>query len=334
MVATDLGERESMGTGVKQMNMRERYRGCLLGLAAGDALGTTLEFKPPGTFEPIQDMVGGGPFQLDPGEWTDDTSMTLCLAESLIERKSFDAKDQMERYLRWMLEGYLGSNGRCFDIGLTTSQALTQFNKTGHPFCGSTDPLAAGNGSLMRLAPIPLFFAAKPEEAIAMAAESSRTTHGAIEALDACRYFAGLIVGALQDRSKEELLTPGFCPVPDLWQRQPLAPAIADVAAGSFHHRAPSEIKASGYVVKTLEAALWAFHQTDDFRAGALLAVNLGRDADTVGAVFGQIAGAYYGSSGIPAEWRSKLALVDKITQYADRLLELAVSNRTMVQAQ
>jgi ADP-ribosylglycohydrolase len=99
------------------MDLRERYRGCLLGLAAGDALGTTLEFKPPGSFQPIEDMVGGGPFNLRPGEWTDDTSMALSLAESLIERRGFHPADQLSRYCRWWREGYLSSTGRCFDIG-------------------------------------------------------------------------------------------------------------------------------------------------------------------------------------------------------------------------
>ena len=139
------------------MNRRERYRGCLLGLAVGDALGTTLEFCRPGSFTPITDMVGGGPFRLKPGQWTDDTSMALCLASSLTERGGFDARDQMERYVRWWREGYWSSTGRCFDIGNTTSAALSRFQKTGDPFAGSTDPHAAGNGSLMRLAPVPLF---------------------------------------------------------------------------------------------------------------------------------------------------------------------------------
>ena len=175
---------------------RDRYRGCLLGLAAGDALGTTLEFRPPGTFEPIDDIVGGGPFGLEPGQWTDDTSLALCLAESLIERRGFDAQDQMRRYLRWHDHGHLSSTGRCFDIGNTTFDALETFRGTGNPFAGSQDPRAAGNGSLMRLAPVPMFFAANPREAIDRAADSSRTTHGAVEAVDACRYFAGLLVSA------------------------------------------------------------------------------------------------------------------------------------------
>ena len=195
------------------MNNLEKYRGCLLGLAVGDALGTTLEFKSPGTFNPIEDMVGGDPFRLQPGEWTDDTSMALCLAASLAEKGSFDPLDQMQRYVRWWREGYMSSNGRCFDIGNTVRAALAQFQQTGHPMAGSTDPHTAGNGSLMRLAPVPLFFATDPEEAIAKAGESSRTMHGALAAVDACRYYAGLIVGALNGASKEELLSPLFSPV-------------------------------------------------------------------------------------------------------------------------
>src|SRR5574341_1380286 len=136
----------------------DRYRGCLLGLAVGDALGTTLEFKPPGSFDPIEDMVGGGPFGLQPGEWTDDTSMALCLAESLIERRGFDPVDQLDRYVRWWREGHLSSNGRCFDIGTTTAAALLRFERTRELWCGAEDPRTAGNGSIMRLAPVPLFF--------------------------------------------------------------------------------------------------------------------------------------------------------------------------------
>lgn len=167
--------------------------------------------------------MGPGPFGLEPGQWTDDTSIALCLAESLIECDGVEAKDQMECYVRWWREGYLSSMDRCFDIGNTVKAALARFEQTGHPFSGSTDPQSAGNGSIMRLAPVPLFFADDPERAIHMAGESSRTTHGALEAIDACRYMAGLIVGALQDRPKDELLSSHFCPVSDLWEREPLA---------------------------------------------------------------------------------------------------------------
>ena len=304
--------------------VRDRFRGCLLGLAAGDALGTTLEFKPPGTFEPISDMVGGGPFDLQPGQWTDDTSMALCLATSLIERGGFDAMDQMERYVRWVGQGYLSSTGTCFDAGTTTLNALAKFIRYHDPYAGSTDPHTAGNGSLMRLAPVPMYFAGDAAEAIARAVDSSRTTHAAHEAVDACRYFAGLLLGALGGVDKDTLLSPAYCPVEGLWEREPPVHEIARVAAGSFKHLDPPDIKGTGYVVDALEAALWAFGRSDGFREGALLAVNLGDDADTTGAIYGQIAGAHYGAESIPASWRNKLTMLTEITSLADQLHDQA----------
>ena len=305
---------------------RDRFRGCLLGLAVGDALGTTLEFRPPGTFEPIDDMVGGGPFRLEPGQWTDDTSMALCLATSLLECGGFDAADQMQRYVRWWREGYMSSTGSCFDIGSTVSAALARFVEDGDPYAGSTDPSSAGNGSLMRLAPVPMFYASDAAEAIAKAAESSRTTHQAQEAVDACRYFAGLLVGALHGVDKETLLSAGYCPVEGLWDRDPLADRIARVADGSFKNRNPPDIRGTGYVVQSLEAALWAFYRSDSFRAGALLVVNLGDDADTTGAIYGQIAGAHYAAQSIPPSWRQKLAIATKITSLATSLHARAIA--------
>ena len=303
---------------------RDRFRGCLLGLAAGDALGTTLEFRSPGTFEPIADMVGGGPFDLQPGQWTDDTSMALCLATSLIERDGFDPMDQMQRYVRWVGEGYLSSTGTCFDFGRTVARALAKFIRYHDPYAGSTDPDTAGNGSLMRLAPVPMYFAAEPTEAIDRAADSSRTTHAAHEAVDACRYYAGLLVGALRGVDKHTLLSPHYCPIDGFWERDPLVHEIDRVAAGSFRFLDPPDIKGTGYVVDALEAALWAFHNADDFRAGALLAVNLGDDADTTGAIYGQIAGAHYGAEAIPNSWRTKLTMLTEITSLADQLRDRA----------
>ena len=190
---------------MSKITTRDRFRGCLLGLAAGDALGTTLEFTPRHEVEPIDDMVGGGPFDLEPGQWTDDTSMALCLATSLIEKCGFDASDQLHRYVRWWREGYFSSNGYCFDIGITTARALSRFMESPEePYSGSIDPFEAGNGSLMRLAPVPMYFASEPDEAIVRSADSSRTTHGAREAVDACRYFGGLLGGCPRwDRQKQ-----------------------------------------------------------------------------------------------------------------------------------
>jgi ADP-ribosylglycohydrolase len=302
----------------------DRALGCLVGLAVGDAVGTTLEFKPPGSFTPIDDMVGGGPFNLPAGAWTDDTSMALCLAESLVERNGFDPVDQLQRYVRWWREGHWSSTGRCFDIGNTTSEALGRFERTGEPWCGSTDPYSAGNGSIMRLAPVPMFFADDPGEAVRRCAESSRTTHGATEAVDGARYFGALLVGAIRGVDKTELLSDRYSPIDGCWGGNPMTPKIDAVASGSFKAIDPPEIKGTGYVVKSLEAALWAFHRTANFRDGLLLAVNLGDDADTTGAVYGQIAGAYYGYSGIPQEWRERLVMGDRIVDLGERLIQAA----------
>ena len=302
------------------MDRLARYRGSLLGLAVGDALGTTLEFRAAGSFDPLTDIVGGGPFGLHPGEWTDDTSMALCLATSLIRCKGFDPVDQLQRYLRWYREGYLSSTGECFDIGNTIRQALLRFEKTGESYPGSSDPYSAGNGSIMRLAPVPLYYAAKPAAALARCADSSRTTHATRAAVDACRYFGGLILGAILGAPKDRLLSPMYSPVKDYWKREPLCTEIAEIALGSYKKKSPPEIIGSGYVVKSLEAALWAFHTTGDFEHGCLRAVNLGNDADTTGAVYGQLAGSYYGEQGIPLTWRRIVALHDVIAQLAEQL--------------
>lgn len=296
------------------MERLERYRGALLGLAAGDALGATVEFERRGDFEPVTDIVGGGPHRLKAGQWTDDTSMALCLAESLIETGGMDLTDQLERYVRWWREGHLSSTGTCFDIGGTTRSALSSFERTGDPRSGPTDSRQAGNGSIMRLAPVPLFFASDMEAAVENSAESSLTTHGAEEAVDACRYLGALICGAVNGMDKDDLLSESFAP-------KGLSPKLAEVASGSFERKDESSIQGSGYCVASLEAALWAFHNSDAFEEGALLAVNLGDDADTTGAVYGQLAGAYYGESGISRRWREKLTMREKIESYADGLL-------------
>ena len=230
--------------------------------------------------------------------------------------------DQMRRYVRWWREGYMSSTGRCFDIGGTTARALSKFVDTGEPYSGPTDAMSAGNGSLMRLSPVPMCFVGDPAGAIARSADSSRTTHGSEEAVDACRYFVGLLVGALRGVGKEELLSPLYCPIEGYWERNPLSPKISAIAEGSFKHRDLPEIRGTGYVVDTLEAVLWAFHHTGDFRKGALRVVNLGEDADTTGAVYGQIAGACYGVEDIPPEWQRRLAMGAEIESLADSLFE------------
>jgi ADP-ribosylglycohydrolase len=304
----------------------ERFRGAILGLATGDALGATVEFQPPGSFPPVRDIVGGGFYALRPGEWTDDTSMTLALADSLIARQGFDPLDQMERYCQWWFRHRYTSREAAFGIGATVRLALEQFQfgRDREPFGGSTDPLKASNGCIMRLAPVALAFVRQPALALDCCVQSSRTTHGAPQCLDACWYFGGLLVGALQGTPREQLLSANYCPLPAAAPRRELGPEIAEVAAGSFERRQPPEIKGTGHVVRSLEAALWAFRHSTTFEEGALLAVNLGDDADTTGAVYGQLAGAHYGESGIPLRWRGLLAHHDLLVTVADRLFTLS----------
>ena len=304
----------------------ERYRGSILGLAVGDALGAPVEFKRPGSFEPVTDMSSGGAFGLRPGQWTDDTSLALCLAESLVETNGFDLIDQLDRYVRWYREGHLSSTGECFDIGNTTKMALNHYEETKEPYSGPTGPATAGNGSIMRLAPVPLAYAKDFGVAVERSGESSKTTHGALEAVDSCRYLGGLIAASATGVDKTEFLSKRYSQKPGYWTENPLCQNVDAIANGSFKEKSPPEIKGSGYVIDCLEAALWAFYKTESFGDGCLLAVNLGDDADTTGAVYGQLAGAYYGASGIPEKWLRTLTLQPLVQSFADRLYELSVS--------
>lgn len=307
-------------------NLPSRITGSLFGLAIGDALGAPIEFSNPGRFPPITCFKSGGPFNLPAGTWTDDTSLALCLAESLIEMKGFSPTDQLSRYWKWYREGHLSATGHCFDIGNTTREALLTFHQTGDPFPGPTDENTAGNGSLMRLAPVPLFYHNDQEKGILLSGESSRTTHGNVACIDACRYLGALIIGACNGISKDELLSPEFSPVEGYWERYPLCPEIEEVANGSFKNREPPEITGRTYVVKSLEAALWAFYNGKDYQESVLLAVNLGRDADTTGAICGQLAGAYHGIEGIPDEWIQGLVrreVIDRITHELISTIEI-----------
>lgn len=259
-------------------------------------------------------MVGGGPFGLEPGQWTDDTSMALCLAESLLFKNGFDATDQMGRYLNWWHWGYLSSTGRCFDIGMTVRSALLRFEASKEPFSGSTDPATAGNGALMRLAPVVLFFHPDESKVQAFAVDSTRTTHGAPEALDCSRLLAHVLSRALDGATKRDML--------DASALNLGSPNVTTVAAGSYARKAESEIVGTGYAVASLEAALWCFNNTESFEAAVLRAANLGDDADTTAAIVGQIAGAHYGIHAIPEAWRARLHMRAEIEAMARKLGE------------
>ncbi len=290
----------------------DRVKGALIGLAIGDAIGATVEFKPRGSFKEVTDMIGGGPHRLQPGQWTDDTSMALCLAESLIE-DGFNLKSQLDKYLLWYKEGYLSSTGKCFDIGNNTALSLNEYQNAGK--LPPERERAAGNGSLMRLAPVPIYYRNDYEKAIYYSGESSKTTHNNIIAIDSCRYFGGLLQLTLTGKidNKEELLD---LAVKDI----KLDSRVSEVAEGSFKTKDRSDISSDGFVINSLEASLWAFYHTKSFAEAILKVVNLGDDADTTGAITGQLAGAYYGIANIKIDWIEKLAMKDKILSLAEEL--------------
>jgi ADP-ribosyl-[dinitrogen reductase] hydrolase len=286
-----------------------RIAGAFVGLAVCDALGTTLEFTNPGAVQPITDMVGGGPFRLAAGEWTDDTSMALCLAESLIELGHHDPHDEMSHYVRWMEEGHNSVTGRCFDIGNTVGAALRRFKASGEPKAGDPSPNLAGNGALMRLAPAVLYFHREPDRALEAARTTTELTHGAPQTLAASDLFARMLIRALAGGTKSEILTvgeDGLFAAPSM-QGEPYHPAIAKLARGERLDAFP-DYSGGGYVVDSLRLALVAFRKSATFGEGALRAVNFGGDADTNGAIYGQLAGAHFGLSEIPTAWLDKLA--------------------------
>ena len=276
----------------------DRAVGALLGLATGDAVGATVEFKPPGSFPPVDDLVGGGPHKLKAGQWTDDTAMALCLAESLLDVGGHDSVDQLRRYVLWYRDAYFSCKDWYFDIGGTVRSQLERFERTGEPVEPDINPEAAANGSLMRLAAVPIRWHASVQDAAEWSARSSMTTHAARRPVDACRVLGAMTAALIAGRAAEVVLRGDF------WQFGPLDDEVAAVAAGSWTRKEPPEIRGKGFCIDALEAALWAVDGATDFADAVLRAANLGDDADTTAAIAGQLAGARWGASGIRADWR------------------------------
>lgn len=234
----------------------DRAVGALLGLACGDAVGTTVEFRRPGTFEPLTDLVGGGPFGLQAGQWTDDTSMALCLAECLLDRGEHDPVDQMRRYVAWRDTGYLSSTGRCFDIGGATNGQLSRFARTGVAIDPQPTDEAAANGSLMRLSPVAIRWHRDPEQAAQWAGESSRPTHPASGPVDCCRLLAAITAELIGGVDWAQASAPGR------WIQLDLHPEVAAIAEGGWRDKEPPTIRGTGYCVDALETALWAVERS------------------------------------------------------------------------
>ncbi|TRW95813.1 ADP-ribosylglycohydrolase family protein [Paracoccus sp. M683] len=296
--------------------------GMLLGLAIGDAIGTTLEFSARDSKPELTDMIGGGPFGLLPGQWTDDTSMALCLADGLIATAGtaghFDSADLMRRFANWWQWGDNSVTGECFDIGITTRNAIARFLKTGDPLAGSAAPDSAGNGAIMRLAPVAIRWHRNPRSACHAAEMQSRTTHAAAECLDAAHLMTHVLIALASGRTLPSALADA---------PTPFHTAIGVLRSGEFAAKTRDQIRSTGYVSHTLEAALWCVHRAGGAADAVLLAANLGDDADTVAAVTGQFAGAIWGASGFPDEWLTRLAWHDEIRQRAARLIAAATAD-------
>jgi ADP-ribosyl-[dinitrogen reductase] hydrolase len=301
-------------------NLRGRFLGALIGLAIGDAVAAATQYRRPGSFSPVGDMLGGGPFDLPRGGWSDDTAMALCLADSLLERDGFDARDQMERYRRWQQEGYLSATGQCVGITASSARAIAMAQWRRQALFGSHDPSQQDPEPLSRVAPAVLFFFAISGEAVNQATEAARTTCQAPAVLDACRALARAVYAALSGQPKAVVLErAAFAATANA-----STPASMDTARIDVQGAAPSA-RASSSATAVLTAALAAFSDTDNFRDAILYAANLGGDSDVVAAACGQLAGAYYGVKAIPTSWYNGLMQKELVVSYADRLLARAM---------
>ena len=287
--------------------LRERFHGALLGLAVGDAVAAATQYRRPGTFTPVGDMLGGGPFDLPRGGWSDDTAMALCLAESLLGCEGFDGRDQVARYRRWQHEGYLSCTGQCLGITAGTARALARAQWRRQPFSGSHDPGALDPEALSRVAPLAMYFFAQPAAAAEWAAEAARTTCQAPAVLTACRALAQALHAALSGEPRLVILA----------QAQSALDAVRHPGAAGAHldDGAPA----------ALAAALEAFAGAANFRDAVLSAANLGGNSDVVAAACGALAGAHYTASAIPTLWRNSLIKKQLIESCADRLLAHAM---------
>jgi ADP-ribosylglycohydrolase len=300
--------------------LRERFQGAMLGLAVGDALAAATQFRRPGSFTPVGDLLGGGPFDLPRGAWSDDTAMALCLAESLAEREGFDPADQLERYGRWQREGYLSATGQCLGVTAATARALAAAPWRAQPLADAQLRSLLDAEPLSRVAPVVLHAYASPNEAIALAGEAARATCEAPRVLDACRLLAAMLHAALRGEPRERVLAP---PAAAFGERA-LHREVARIATRSYDddYTPPA---ADGGALAVLDLARWCLASTRSFREGVLRAVNLGGDSDAIAAVYGQLAGAHYGVAAIPAGWRAALARAELIGELGDRLLRNAL---------
>lgn len=296
------------------MKLEDKFTGSLVGLAIGDALGASVEFLERDSYEEIREYRSGGKLNVSLGEYTDDTAMSLCLTQSLIE-DGFDEASQLEHYVKWYKSAYMSADNRVVGVGKTMQRSILRYMSNKNTISESKNPKkSAGNGSLMRIAPIALFNHKNIKKALSQSALSSYTTHGLDICADACMMYAGLIIGALQGLGKDEVLSSKFADyLFSVVKEYGISNDVKHVLKGSYKKKSRDEIYSTGYVIYSLEAALWCFYNSSTFKEGLIKAVNLGNDTDTIGAIYGQLAGAYYGYEAIPKHLRENLMRHDFI---------------------
>lgn len=308
------------------------YHAAILGHIVGDAVGVPVEFYTREKLKkfPVTDMVGGGNRGFPAGTWSDDSSMLLCTLESIVDRKKIDYTDMMSKFLRWAQEGYMTPHGKTFGMGQIVLKAILNFSKGIEPIdCGNGEEWDNGNGSLMRILPIALYLNFKSMrsrytvgEKLSIIHQSSAITHSHQRSEIACGIYYFVVQELLEKQSVSSILT-AIKRAQDCYRDYNEAKYFERIFSQDFRKIQEGNIKSSGYVVHTLESALWCLLNSKSYRDCVLKAVNLGGDADTIAAIAGGLAGILYGEQSIPREWIQKLARVDRIQELCIEFTEM-----------
>ena len=305
----------------------------LFGVAVGDALGVPVEFKSRETIgeNPVTDMFGYGTYNLPPGTWSDDSSLTFCLAEALTQNLDLNVVGQ--NFVKWYHENYWTPHGNVFDIGIATRQAISRLAKGEKPeFAGGFDESDNGNGSLMRIAPLLFYLLDKQiNERFDIIKKVSSITHGHIRSVIACFYYLEFAKQILEGKDMFEIYSNLQLQVLNFLTRISINPkeiAMFDrLLKSDIYKLDEDQIQSSGYVLHTLEASIWCLLTTNNYKEAVLKAVNLGSDTDTTGAVTGGLAGLLYGFNNIPKNWIEQIARKEDIENLTERLLKTNASS-------
>jgi len=303
-----------------------KIKSVLFGVAIGDALGVPVEFKSRENIRknPVNDMIGYGTYNLPAGTFSDDSSLTFCLAEALTN--TFDLANIAQNFVKWLYSNYWTPRGSVFDVGITTRLAIDRIVRGDRPdLAGSIDSTSNGNGSLMRIAPLLFYLLDKPiNERFEITKQVSSITHGHIRSIIACFYYLEFARQLAEQRDKFEIYSNLKTEVSDYLNSISINPKEIElfdrILKHDIHTVSEDKIYSSGYVLHTLEASIWCLLTTDNFKDAVLKAVNLGDDSDTTGAVTGGLAGLLYGFDNIPNEWVKQLAKQEEIANLAERM--------------